>query len=156
MRRLEREITDLARITRFLDEAIVCRLALCQDNIPYVVPMNYGYEFSGNTLTLYFHSAKEGKKIDMLKANPLAAFEIDLSLDLIKSDVACKHSIKYESVIGIGDVTFCEDPEEKRKALTLFMAHYVPEKTFPFRDEELQNICIFKLTASEYTAKSNR
>ena len=156
MRRQDREITDFNRINSILEKSLVCRLALCRDDVPYVVPMNYGYEFSGNKLILYFHSADEGKKIDLLNSNPKAAFEMDIIYELIEAEIACKYSMIYESVMGVGDVVFCKYSEEKRKALTLIMAHYVPGKTFHFADEQFQNLCLFKLIVSSYTAKSNR
>ena len=156
MRRKDREITDLTRIDRILQQSLVCRLALCRDNIPYIVPMNYGYSFSDDKhLTLYFHSAKEGKKIDILKNNPKAAFEMDHGLQLIETDVACKFSMLYESVVGVGDVAFCDDPGKKKEALIRLMEHYAPGRAFAFTDDQVENLSIFTLKADHYTAKSN-
>ena len=156
MRRQEREITDFGRINNILEKSMVCRLGLCSEDVPYVVPVNYGFEFLDGKLILYFHSANAGKKIELIKINPKAAFEMDLSYELIEDEVACRHSMIYESVIGVGEIIFCKCNEEKRKALTLLMAHYVPGRAFHFVDEQFQNLCLFKLTVLSYTAKSNK
>ena len=60
MRRKDKEIKDQQEIESILGKADVCRLAFSDNDIPYIVPVNYGYRDH----CLYFHSAKEGKKID--------------------------------------------------------------------------------------------
>lgn len=35
------------------------------------------------------HSAKEGKKIDLMKRNPEVCFEIDVGVELIRADSPC-------------------------------------------------------------------
>ncbi|MCJ7619404.1 MAG: pyridoxamine 5'-phosphate oxidase family protein, partial [Anaerolineae bacterium] len=66
MRRAEREIKDREAIEDILRRATVCRLAVCDGNVPYVVPLSFGYADN----CLYFHSAREGRKIETIKANP--------------------------------------------------------------------------------------
>ena len=73
LRRADREIADPTVIEAILRRAGVGRLGLAVDNTPYVVPLNYVYH-SG---AIYFHSADEGRKISMLKANPQVCFEVD-------------------------------------------------------------------------------
>ena len=65
MRRKDKEITDIKSIEKIIHKAKVCRLALSLDDTPYVVPVCFGYSAE----TIYFHSAKEGKKIDIIKKN---------------------------------------------------------------------------------------
>ena len=65
MRRKDKEITDIESIEKIIHKAKVCRLALSLDDTPYVVPVCFGYSAE----TIYFHSAKEGKKIDIIKKN---------------------------------------------------------------------------------------
>ena len=67
MRRKDREIQDVGDIIKIIEKCKFARIALSQNNIPYIVPMNYGYTFENNKLTLFFHSALEGKKIDIIK-----------------------------------------------------------------------------------------
>ena len=60
MRRSEREITDKAVIEEILSQASVCRLGFAFENIPYIVPVNYGYREN----KIYIHSAPKGEKIE--------------------------------------------------------------------------------------------
>ena len=62
MRRKDREISDYSEIIRIIESCSVCRLGLMDENEAYIVPMNFGYIVENKDLTLYFHSAKEGRK----------------------------------------------------------------------------------------------
>lgn len=111
MRRREKEIKDIETIKSILQEAQVCRLALSNNNIPYIIPMNFGFKDN----ILYLHSAKEGSKIEILKKNNNICFEVDIKNELIKSKTPCDWSMKYYSVIGMGKVYFVNDFEGKNK-----------------------------------------
>ena len=111
MRRADRQVTDKDEIIKILEKCEVCRLALAVDNIPYIVPMNYGYQYADGKLTLFFHSAKEGKKLGLIAQNPLACFELDCSHRLVEADEACKYTMEYESMIGTGKISFCREKE---------------------------------------------
>ena len=70
MRRKDREVTDPAAIRQILDSAKVMYMGLSDLGEPYVVPLNYGYTLENGILTLYFHSAPAGRKMESLKENP--------------------------------------------------------------------------------------
>ena len=81
MRRQDRELTDPADLLYVLEKADVCHLALSDNNVPYLVTMNFGLKHDQN-LILYFHCAREGKKIDILKRNSLVCFGADIDHEL--------------------------------------------------------------------------
>jgi len=56
MRKKEREIRDPKVIESIVCRANVCRLAMCEEGLPDVVPLFFGYEKGA----LYFHSATVG------------------------------------------------------------------------------------------------
>ena len=70
MRRKDREVTDIHEIFKMIDNCPVIHIAMTDNGKPYVVALNFGYERQGDDLILYFHSAYEGRKIDILKKNP--------------------------------------------------------------------------------------
>jgi nitroimidazol reductase NimA-like FMN-containing flavoprotein (pyridoxamine 5'-phosphate oxidase superfamily) len=74
MRRKEKEMDSLVEAEVVIRNSLVCRLGLSDDNRPYVVPLSFGYENN----TLYFHSASEGKKVEILKKNSNVCFEFDI------------------------------------------------------------------------------
>jgi nitroimidazol reductase NimA-like FMN-containing flavoprotein (pyridoxamine 5'-phosphate oxidase superfamily) len=63
MRKKDKEIKDKELMESILKRAIICRMGLSENNVPYIVPLNFGYKNN----FLYFHSAKEGRKIDMIR-----------------------------------------------------------------------------------------
>ncbi len=81
MRREDKEINDIATIEGIIRKARVCRLALSENGQPYIVPLCFGYKDNN----LYFHSAGEGKKLDIIKKNNNVCFEFDIDLELVKS-----------------------------------------------------------------------
>jgi nitroimidazol reductase NimA-like FMN-containing flavoprotein (pyridoxamine 5'-phosphate oxidase superfamily) len=82
MRRKDKEIADINEKMSIIEECKFCRLGLSENNYPYVIPINYGYTYENETLTLYFHGAIEGKKIDIIQKNNNACFEIDCDTKL--------------------------------------------------------------------------
>ena len=155
MRRTEREITDKDRMFAILRDCGVCCLALCAGDKPYAVPLCYGYTENRGRLTLWFHCAKEGQKLDIIRMNPNAAFVCDLPGELILGGEACQCSMKYASVLGEGRLSVCADDNEKRMGLEAIMRHYAPERAFAFSREALDGVYVLKLDVTAWSAKSN-
>ena len=74
MRKSEREIADVHEKFAALLRCGYMTLAVEGEGAPYCVPLNFGAELAGDTLVLYFHCAKEGKKLDLLRKNPRVGF----------------------------------------------------------------------------------
>ena len=74
MRRKDREVTTVDGIKEILDSCKTACIAMVDGGAPYVVPLNYGYEIKDGNLIMYFHCAKEGRKIDILKRNNKVCF----------------------------------------------------------------------------------
>jgi len=148
MRRSEKEITDKLAIEKIINASLVCRLALSDGNQPYIVPLCFGYQ----DRTLYFHSALEGKKIDILKKNKRTCFEFDVNSEIIKAEKACKWGMKYQSVIGFGKAVLVENIAEKKKALNIIMNHY-SDRDFQFTDKAIKKIAVIKIEIEGMTGK---
>jgi len=118
MRRKDREITDRREVDALLGRAKVCRVGFAANGEPYVVPLSYGYDPEENAL--FFHTAKEGKKIDCIEANPRVCFEVEGAVEVKGGDErACSWGVRYESVIGFGAIVEVADPAEKAQACLL-------------------------------------
>ncbi len=126
MRRKDRSVTDPKRIERILSVARIVHLGLVDDGCPYVVPLHYCYEYAGEDLTLYMHSALSGRKIDVIGegASCFVELECDVNLDDGGSTpykLACKYGSFYSSVMGEGTASLVTDADEKVHALKLLM-----------------------------------
>lgn len=58
----EREVTDIAEILAILSKHEVCRIGFNDNLCPYVVPVNFGYEYQNGRWIFYFHGARTGKR----------------------------------------------------------------------------------------------
>lgn len=156
MRRKDREVTDYDEIMAIVEQCDVCKLAMIDNDFPYIVPMNFGYSTGDGSLTLYFHGANEGKKIDILKKNPKICFEMDCGHQLIIGETDCSYSMDYESVIGKGMVEFLESIDDKKFAMAQIMKKYSKKDGFFFDEKLLNHITLFKIVASEFAGKRHR
>lgn len=157
MRRKDREVTDPAWIDETLTAADACRIALVDEGKPYIVALNYGFERSADgALTLYFHCAKQGKKLDIIRKNPAAAFFIDTAHELVTGPKGCDWGMKYKSVAGSGFVAFVEDADQKKKALDLIMEHYSGRTGFDYDERVFAMTEILSLKADEISAKEKK
>lgn len=154
MKRSDRKVENHNDIIDIIKRCDVCRLALKDGDYPYIIPLNFGlYEADGN-ITLYFHGAAEGKKHELIKNDSRAGFEMDHIYEFIKDDKACSCTVKYDSVIGCGDISYVED-DEKHKALSAIMEHYFGRSDYEYNQKALESTTIFKLEVKKLTAKSN-
>lgn len=142
------EITDTAAIESIILKSSVCRLAMSENDRPYIVPLCFGYKDNA----LYFHSAREGKKVDMLRKNSKVCFELDTDNEIVSDESPCKWTMKYRSVIGNGKASLIHDPEAKRQAFDIIMHHY-SDKVSAYSEAGLDNSLIIKIEIESMTGK---
>ena len=152
MTKRERQITDQNQIMDILDTAKVLHLGLAVNNEPYVVPMNYGYTMEEGKLVLYLHSAVQGKKLDMIRANSRVFFELDCDRMAFEGKVPCQYGLVYSSIMGCGNAHIVEDVDEKKKAMSILMKTQTG-KDFTFEDRLVSIVAVIRIDVSEYTAK---
>ena len=94
MRRKDREIIEIQAIEEIIRRSLVCRLGLSDENgIPYIVPLCFGY----HDRTVYFHTAQEGKKLDILQKNDRVCVEFDIDQEIVHGQNACDWGINIEA-----------------------------------------------------------
>ena len=152
MTKRERQITDLQQIREILDKGKVVHLGLSVNDEPYVVPMNYGYILEEGRLTLYLHSAVQGKKLNIIRNNPKVFFCIDCDRMPFDGDKPCQYGMVYSSVMGNGNATILEDVEEKKQAMSCLMKTQT-EKDFTFEDRLVSIVSVIRIDVAEFTAK---
>lgn len=152
MTRRERQITDIDEIIKILDNSKVLHLGMVDGDEPYVVPMNYGYTLEDGKLTLWLHGARQGRKIDVMRANPKVFFEMECNLQPFEGEVACKYGLSYSSLMGRGIAEIIEDVETKKNALSFLMKTQTG-KDFEFEDKMASVVGVIRIDVLEYTAK---
>jgi len=151
MRRKDKELKDKEIIGQIITNSHICRIAFSNDNIPYIVPVNYGYYKN----QLFIHSAKAGKKIDLIRKSPEICFEIENGVELVKGEKACDWTTKYRSVIGFGRISILESINEKIKGLDIVMAQHGKTDKSDYSEALLDNMVILKIDIREMTAKQS-
>lgn len=148
MRRKEREIHPREVIDEIIRQSQVCYLAMCDGEAPYVVPLSFGYDGE----SLYVHSAKKGRKMELLRENPRVCFTFTPEQAVIRAEKACRWGFSYRSVVGAGRAVFLEDREEKRQGLAVLMAHY-DDADYTFEDAEVDGVAVLRVHIDELTGK---
>jgi nitroimidazol reductase NimA-like FMN-containing flavoprotein (pyridoxamine 5'-phosphate oxidase superfamily) len=153
MRRKDREIEDREAVEAILREADACRLGFAVENVPYIVTLNFGYAWEGEFPMLYFHCAREGRKLDMMRQNPRVCFELDAEHELVIGPAPCDFGMKFASIVGYGRLRELEDDSERRRALELLMRHYDWKGEGGFKPGPLASTCLLELQADEVVGK---
>ncbi len=149
MRRKDREVKDLSEIEAVIRQSKVCRLALCDNGLPYIVPLCFGYKDQ----TLYFHSAKQGRKIGIISKNNQVCVEFDIDHEIKTGKKACDWSMTYSSVIAFGIASLVDNTEEKQRALDIIMMQYGFQGAFEYAESSLENTLIIKVKIDRITGK---
>ena len=66
---------------------------------------------------------------------------------------ACAYGYAFASVMGQGRATVLTDPNEKKAALDLLMAHQTGMGDFTY--ETISKVAVVRVTMESYTAKCN-
>ena len=151
MRRKEKEIKDKSHIEEIIQSGEVCRIAISGEEFPYIVPVNYGYEDN----CLYFHSACEGQKMEMLIKNPNVCIQIDTNISIEETEVPCNWSTNYKSVIAYGKASILNDMTEKKIALGIIVKHYKKDFEESYQFSGLEKLCIVKIALSSLSGKQS-
>lgn len=155
MRRKDREVTDYSKTLEIIEQCDCCRLGFYDGEEVYIVPLNFGYKSENDKLTLYFHSAKEGRKITLINQVSSVAFEMDTNYKLNEGNTPCEYSARFDSNIGNGKIRIVEEIAEKEVALQLLMQKTTHKSDWKFSEPMLNSVCVFKVEVSKISCKSH-
>lgn len=113
MRQRARQVTDRAILRAMLDQMDILFLGIRDEPAPYVVPLNFGYDFDDD-LVFYFHCAKAGTKLDLLRADPHVCVTAAQFISYAGGSVM-GHLHDYRSIIARG-IASQIDPETEGEA----------------------------------------
>ena len=129
--KLKREALDEASVKEILEKGTSGVLALQgEDGYPYAVPMSYFYDGKDK---IYFHGAKKGYKMDMVKQCDKASFCV-IGKDQVVPE---EYTSYFKSVIAFGRVRVMDDEKEIRS-----MIEKLADKYYPAGTEEERNAMI--------------
>ena len=152
MNRREKEVTDRNVLIGILRKGKYATVAMCRNNEPYIVTMNYGYDEGRSAL--YFHCSLKGLKLDMIGQNPSVCASVieDLGYKMGQCEQA------YRSVVLWGKMRVVEELEEKKHGIDVLLNHLedepdqVRERSLK-SDEAYEELGILRLDVEEITGK---
>jgi uncharacterized protein len=150
MRRGEREITEPAELEGILREASLLFLALQDESAPYVIPLCFGWEPG----RLYFHSAREGRKLECIRRQPRVGFSACVDPGVVTAEAACDFASVGRSVVGTGLARIVSDEGQRAHAMDLIVRHYA---THPprggYRPASLARTCLIEVAIETLRGK---
>ena len=154
MRVSKKEIKDQSVIFGLLSTSPVGRLGTSgQDGYPRIKPLNFVC-LEGR---IYFHSAREGEKMEDIKRDSRVCFEIDLPITYVKSTgIPCKADYFYRSVMIKGRARIVREREERLRALEGLMKKYQPQGGYgAFPEDKLALTAVVRIDIEEITGKED-
>ena len=151
MRRKEKQITERKEIDAIIHASPVCRMAMAHNNLPYLVPLSFGYDGGA----VYIHTAVRGKKIDIIEANPKVCVEFEHEVRIVSDDnQACNWSFAFQSVIGFGTISELQEPAQKEEGLNHIMRHY-SNKKWTYNTKALAKAKVWKIDIDSLYGKQS-
>ena len=152
MRKSDREIKSKEEIIDIIKRCDVIRLAFNNGDYPYILPLNFGFEVKNDKVIFYLHSALEGTKVDIMKKDKRASFEMDTKHELQYYEERGYCTMSYESIIGRGRIRILPE-DEKMNALKKLMGHYHKSEDTYFNPAAMSRTLVYSLEVEEMTAK---
>ena len=148
--RRKKQALDRTEIDRILHYGTNGVLALSGDKeYPYAVPISYVQDGD----VLYFHCARSGHKLDLIRQNPKASFCV-VDQDQIHPEA---YTTWFRSVIVYGTMEILEDEQEKLTAIEKLAEKYAPADSVENREEFIRKdwipLCMLKMTIDHVTGK---
>ncbi|MCT4613410.1 MAG: pyridoxamine 5'-phosphate oxidase family protein [Marinifilaceae bacterium] len=138
-----------------IDEIIrsqnICHISIIdKDNLPYLIPMNFGYDGE----FIYLHSGNKGNFVESVEINQniCICFTTKANLAYHSEKVACSYVMQGKSVMLRGNIEFITDLQEKETALNIFMKQYT-DRDFKYSEPAIKNVKVYKIKANNITAK---
>lgn len=149
IRRFKQQISDEECIEILKNEKRGVLSLIGDDGYPYGIPLNHFYDERDGKI--YFHGAKEGHKIDAIKANPKASFCV-MDQGFTKDD---DWALNIKSVIVFGKIGFITDIKKSEEICTKLVQKFTNDKEY--LENELNNalarVLCFELTIEYMTGK---
>ena len=159
MRRADREVTDREQIAAILSGCDIVDVAYTDAEGLTVVLLNFGYDYdvASGAMTLWFHSAPHGRKLDAIRAAAggrlPVAFAMRTDCEVVAGRAACNWGEAFKSVVGNGEASLVEDMDERRHGLQALMGHQAHMPHVEFTDAQVRSVTVWKIEVGYLTAK---
>ena len=151
-----RRVTDRAMLCDMLDLSCCCTLALHDEPWPYIVPMNFGYEWEegSDTPTFYLHMATRGHRLSLIEKDPHVALNVSVFYDRHGKKAYRNENHDYRSVNAFGIISEITNEEEAIHALGRICVQSGRPNIVRIPSGERVRMRLFKVEADIVTGKA--
>ena len=170
MRLHKREVTDIDELKSIVEACRTVRIGAADGEGMFIVPMSFGFEWDAEDaagradadggaphLTLWLHSAAEGRKSEAFGAAGAdgvpVAIEMDCEDGVITGDYACSYSFAYRSIMGTGTLFPVASGEDKVYGLGRIMDHMAPYAPQAFGPGVIERTSVWRIDVDRFTGK---
>ena len=149
MRKKKRQLAQEQAIVLLKKGTTGVLACLGDEGYPYAIPLNYVYYKD----KIYFHTAKEGHKIDAILNNPKVSFALEGADEIVSAE----YTTHYSSVIAFGRARIAEGEErvEAFRALNERLAGDRPEEEREKAINECTSAYIIAIDIEHMTGKAH-
>ena len=119
------------------------------DGNPYGLPLSL---VRTDEKTFWFHCATEGKKLDILKANPRVFLSAVTKCRPLRGPKDGSFTLEFQSATAIGMAEIVEDENEKKEALRAICQRFLPQQMEGFEEavsRSLHRTAVVRITLTE-------
>lgn len=135
-RRHERGHYDHETVHALLDAAALCHVAYVIAGQPFCTPTLFWREGS----RLFWHGSSASRMLRNLSTGESACLTVTHLDSLVLARSGYNHSADYRSVMAFGRARLIDDLAEKRRALTMMVDRFFPNRTASLRPPSLQEL----------------
>ncbi len=147
MRRKDKARPEQEFMDEVLNTADDIYIGFSTTGAPYVIALNFIYLHG----KIYFHCAREGRKLDCVKANAQVGFSTALDIEVLRDEA----STQYRSVSGSGKAFIVDDMEEKRDVLNALAARFQANCEIPATDKMVNSTAVVRIEIEEMCGKQS-
>ena len=119
------------------------------DGNPYGLPLSL---VRTDDRTFWFHCATEGKKLDILKANPRVFLSADTRCRPLRGPKDGSFTLEFQSATAVAEAEIVEDENEKKEALRAICQRFLPQQMEGFEEavsRSLNRTAVVRITLTE-------
>ena len=125
------------------------------------LPLNFGFDYeydeATGKLTLWFHSAPRGRKLDAIRAAAggrlPVAFTMQTDCEVVAGRTTCNWGETFKSIVGNGTASLVENLDECRHGLQALMAQQAHMPNVEFTDAQVRSVTVWKIESDYFTTK---
>lgn len=156
-RRTDRQVTDTDTLKAWLATADIGYLATTAGDQPFLTPLQFWFDGE----RIFFHTAKKGRALDNIKANPNICFSVAERGRYLPAETALNFGVEYKSVVVFGRAGLVEDGAAKTYALqgllNKYFPHLKPGSDYrPITPGELAITAVFEIEITAMSGKQKK